>query len=289
MIFLKQDVLPMERVNVPVSPLNAVWLGKMSRTMLLPNMGHITLIYPVGSARIVCGVALLESDQYLIIVPDTLEKYSNLHPMRSEYIPEMLVIFLSPGFISEMAQFLRIPVDMQALLSGIPLPQGDVLSETMHMLVRTLDKRGDSEAWFMEVVGQILQRLRLKHQALLAFNDRRESTIEDLLPRLMEARQFIEANHLNRITTQLVAKHILVSQYHFARLFKLAFGVTVHRYVMRLRLAHARHLLEEGEQSVTDIALTVGYSSLSAFIHAFGKHCGLSPSAYRDQMQNHKN
>jgi AraC-like DNA-binding protein len=289
MIVLTPDYLPSEYSDGPVSPLNAVWLGKIQRATPLPDMGHITLIYPVSSVPIVCGEALLESDEYLIILPNTPGQFSQLHPVRSVHVPQrVLVILLSPGFVTEMASFLNIPVDMQALLSGTPLPQGDVLSETLQMLVRTLDEARDSEAWFMEVVGQILHRLKLKHQALLALNDRRDSTIYDLLPRLMQARQFIEANHLDPITTQIVAKHVLLSQYHFARLFKVAFGVTVHQYVMRLRLAEARHLLEEGEESVTEIALTVGYHSLSAFIHAFGKHCGLSPSAYREQMRSQK-
>ncbi|MAU13879.1 MAG: hypothetical protein CL607_28940 [Anaerolineaceae bacterium] len=289
MIVLRQDDLPGKRTNGLVSPLNAVWLGKIENVTPLPDMGHITLIYPLSSAPIVCGEALLESDQYLIILPTTGCQFSQLHPVESRQVSErVLVILLSPGFIGEMARFLSIPVDIQSLLSGIPLPQGDFLSESMHMLVQTLDEEGDSEAWFMEVVGQILQSLKLKYQALLALNDRRNSTVEHLLPRLMQARQFIEANHLDHITTRCVADHVLLSQYHFARLFKTAFDITVHQYVMRLRLTQARHLLEEGERSVTDIALAVGYRSLSAFIHAFGNHCGVSPSVYRQHMQTYK-
>jgi AraC-like DNA-binding protein len=254
--------------------------------MPLPVLGHVTLIYPVGPGPIICGDAVLDGTHYLFIVPEITAQFAQLQPVSAGTGNDRtLVILLSPGFIAEMANFLSIPVDMQPLLSGIPLPRGDALSEAAHMLVRTLDEAGDGEAWFMEVVGQILHRLRLRHHALLALDDRRDSTLHDLLPRLMQARQFIEANYLDAVTTQRVAEHVLLSQYHFARLFKTAFGVTVHQYVMGLRLAQARHLLEADEQSVTEIALTVGYRSLSAFIHAFGKHCGVSPSAYRAQRQ----
>lgn len=97
----------------------------------------------------------------------------------------------------------------------------------------------------------------------------------------MQARQFIEARYLEPIKTKDIADHIALSEYHFARLFKTAFTMTVHQFVIRLRLNESRHLLEQTEHHITDVALMVGYNSLSAYINAFRRQFSVSPSIYR--------
>ncbi len=49
----------------------------------------------------------------------------------------------------------------------------------------------------------------------------------------------------------------------------------------RMRMIRAIELLAEGEQPVTQVALAVGYSSLSAFTAAFREMTGQSPAEYR--------
>ncbi len=61
------------------------------------------------------------------------------------------------------------------------------------------------------------------------------------------------------------------------RSFKADTGMTFGRWRQQLRLVHALRLLASG-QLVTTVALEVGYNSLSAFVHAFRKTFGTTPS-----------
>ncbi len=149
----------------------------------------------------------------------------NSHPETPD--PRLLLLFLSPGFIAEMADFLSIPASLGRLLHALPLLQGDAISPLLQLLAadHTQRNRQEIEELFLEVVGQVLHLIRLRHQTLLSLGSHKQNTVTDLLPRLLQARQFIEARCLEPIKTKDVATHVALSEYHFARLFKTAFDV----------------------------------------------------------------
>jgi len=255
--------------------------------MPLPGLDYVFFVHPLGDTVLSCAGTTVDSDHYLLLTRPAREApftIQNLHPGAEG--SRLLVLLLSPGFVQEMAGFLNIPADLRDLFHGVPLAQGDAISNVLTMLTDTLHDTDQTEELFLEVVGQVLRLLRLRHQALLSLSSHKRNTVDDLLPRLLEARQFIEARYLQPIKTRDVAEHVALSEYHFARLFKTAFEVTVHQFVLRLRLNEARYLLEGSDLSVTEIALEVGYNSLSAFINAFRKYFAMPPSDYRTQLQN---
>jgi len=63
--------------------------------------------------------------------------------------------------------------------------------------------------------------------------------------------------------------------------FRQLFGTTVFGYLQRYRIEQAEELLRDRDQSIADIAHRVGYASPSQFCHAFKRHLGITPSAYR--------
>lgn len=69
----------------------------------------------------------------------------------------------------------------------------------------------------------------------------------------------------------------------FARNFKASLGVPPHRYVMERRIRQAERLLVSKEQSIADIAFSVGFSSQSHFTTQFRKLMNVTPGAYRAQ------
>lgn len=65
-----------------------------------------------------------------------------------------------------------------------------------------------------------------------------------------------------------------------ARMFSRETGQTMGQWVQLMRLLHARQCIDRG-QSITEAALESGYSSVSAFIHAFRKRFGVTPGSSR--------
>jgi transcriptional regulator GlxA family with amidase domain len=72
-----------------------------------------------------------------------------------------------------------------------------------------------------------------------------------------------------------------VSEAHFARSFKEAFGVPPHRYLLTRRLERATALLRDTDLSITEIAFQTGWTSLGTFGRTFRDVTGESPSELR--------
>jgi len=72
-----------------------------------------------------------------------------------------------------------------------------------------------------------------------------------------------------------------VSPYHVAHVFREQTGLSVHRYLLRLRLALALDLLAGGAMNLSALALDLGFSSHSHFSSVFRRNTGLSPTGVR--------
>ena len=82
-----------------------------------------------------------------------------------------------------------------------------------------------------------------------------------------------------------IARAAYLSEFHLHRVFREAVGETIGRFVTRRRLETAAlRLAYETDRSVTDIALSSGYSSSSNFTKAFTAYFGVSPSRVRGPL-----
>lgn len=94
---------------------------------------------------------------------------------------------------------------------------------------------------------------------------------------------FRESSEMN---TKL--RKVGLSQSRMVDVFKETYGVTPKGYADSLRLQEAEKLLKETADEVIDIALSVGFGSLSAFCRFFKGQKGVSPSVYRKQNRTNK-
>lgn len=106
-----------------------------------------------------------------------------------------------------------------------------------------------------------------------------------LLRRLLRAKDRIDAASHEAWPVSRLAEVSGVSEAHFARAFKRAFGIPPHRYLLTRRIEQATTLLRDTALSVTDIAFATGWESLGTFGRTFRDITGLSPSEARHQAQ----
>ena len=102
-----------------------------------------------------------------------------------------------------------------------------------------------------------------------------------LLRRLLRAKDRIDAGSNEEWPIARLASVSGVSQAHFARSFKEAFGVPPHRYLLTRRIERAKALLRDTNLSVIDIAMQTGWTSLGTFGRVFRDITGFSPSELR--------
>lgn len=100
--------------------------------------------------------------------------------------------------------------------------------------------------------------------------------------RLQEITTCIAERYTQSLRVTEVAETVGLNSRYMMRLFKNYTGMTVLEYLLRLRVAHAQHLLITGDDKIIDIALASGFDTLSAFYRAFKTYgSGENPGSYR--------
>lgn len=102
-----------------------------------------------------------------------------------------------------------------------------------------------------------------------------------LIRRLLRAKDRMDAASQEEWAVARLARVSGVSEAHFARCFKDAFGVPPHRYLLTRRIERAKALLRDTDLPITDIAFQTGWNSLGTFGRVFRDITGESPSELR--------
>lgn len=98
---------------------------------------------------------------------------------------------------------------------------------------------------------------------------------------LSEVFKFIESNYNKGITLCDVAKAVGYSPAYLTNRVKRETGRTVNRWIIERRIAQALFLLGSTNQSVEQIATTVGYQNTCHFFRQFRQYKGTTPQAWR--------
>ncbi len=95
--------------------------------------------------------------------------------------------------------------------------------------------------------------------------------------KIQDARRIIEQHIDQPHTIRELARKVAMNECYLKKGFKTVTGRTIHEYQQELRIAKAKELLQQQGLSVTDVANTLGYSSISHFSTAFKRVTGLKP------------
>lgn len=98
---------------------------------------------------------------------------------------------------------------------------------------------------------------------------------------LLRARDLADARYREPIGVDDMARAAKLSRAHFSREFRRTFGEPPHRYLLTRRLERAAALLRYTDRTVADVCMTVGLRSVGSFTTSFGRHFGMTPTAYR--------
>ncbi|MFW9260481.1 DNA-binding response regulator [Nostoc sp. KVJ20] len=105
------------------------------------------------------------------------------------------------------------------------------------------------------------------------------------IPQLKEVFDFIEAHYHQGITLCDVALAVGYSPAYLTNRVARQTGETVNCWIVKRRMAGARFLLQNNNQTVEKIAKALGYQDVSHFSRQFRQHHGLPPQAWRKQHQ----
>jgi AraC-like DNA-binding protein len=98
---------------------------------------------------------------------------------------------------------------------------------------------------------------------------------------LLRAKDLADARYNEPLDVSDLARAAHLSQAHFSREFRKAFGESPHQYLLTRRLERAAALLRHTDWSVAQVCLGVGLRSVGSFTTSFRRAFGVSPTEYR--------
>lgn len=107
-------------------------------------------------------------------------------------------------------------------------------------------------------------------------------------PNLSKALLFIENNLLNKITVQNVADAVYLSVRQLNRIFFENIGMTAAGYMKLKKINKIKEYLTKTNLSIKEIAFLTGMESDCSLCKIFKRETGVSPTAYRASVHNHK-
>ncbi|UVF18996.1 AraC family transcriptional regulator [Microvirga terrae] len=99
------------------------------------------------------------------------------------------------------------------------------------------------------------------------------------------ALRLIHANPSRSWSLEELSRASAMSRTTFAARFKEVSGVSPVAYLLAWRMRLAERALRHGDAPIASVALSVGYTSESAFSNAFKRSSGMSPRSYRSRLR----
>jgi AraC family transcriptional regulator len=95
--------------------------------------------------------------------------------------------------------------------------------------------------------------------------------------KITKAREVLLQHIGEPLTIKALSRKVAINECYLKKGFKEMFGTTIFDFYQSQRMEHAKYLLYDKGLSVTEVAMLLGYSSISHFSTAFKKHTGIKP------------
>ncbi len=97
------------------------------------------------------------------------------------------------------------------------------------------------------------------------------------------AMAYLHAHFSETISRQKLARHVGLAEDYLTHCFRQELRMTPVAYLTRYRIIQAKRLLTTTDQSITAIALAVGFSDSGYFSRVFRREVGMAPESFRHQ------
>jgi len=233
----------------------------------IDNQHHrFMLVCCLGAAAAICvneRLHYLSEGSALLICPQQLHHYATIDvPLHCLFVT----------FDHADGQYLR-------ALRDLPVPLSKAaLTGLQQLLLAARQSGGYSGLGMSLALANVLQEMLLLSQskpALPTADDQALDVIEKVNRSIYRRMQ-------QPLPIELLAAEAGVSASHLRYLFRAQLGISLGRYIRKVKVHQAMALLQLTQRSVGSIAHACGFASLPAFSRSFRLLVGQSPQAYRE-------
>ncbi len=168
---------------------------------------------------------------------------------------------------------------------GVPEPLHTTLAQLIESLRHPPVFAPAQAVWFQCKALELAAQLFFRPAAGELFCTRQQRAA---LERVERARAVLREKFNSPPSLEELGREVGCSPYYLSRTFSQETGMTIQQYLRQIRMERAAELLRTGRGNVTEVALEVGYNSLSHFSAAFHQTFGCCPGLYPLKTQTQR-
>ncbi len=233
-----------------------------------------------GEVSMVIGkqVCPLHAGDVLVVPPGTPHQANILDP---EIPYRRFVFWISAAYLDQLyqeaAEYRCLPEKAD---KGICHYHFDLLSfnEIRSALFSLLEEQHTEQFGRQEAI-----RLRIRLLLLLLsrlVTEQEEDARPEVRSKYGSIINYIDLHVSEPLTLEKIAGELYLNKYYIAHLFQENTGMSVHRYIIKKRLALCLSAIKNG-QNISEAYISCGFQDYSSFYRAFIKEYGMPPSSYK--------
>ena len=199
-------------------------------------------------------------------------------------IKPFLAIFIKKEFIQHYSKQLFENGNIKFINNNYPISHE--LKSTINSFIEEFkSKEAGYQLVLEKLAGQMVIYLLRELDSNLNKNALRFNTSDK--KSIDKAIYFLKNNYDKEFSLDEIAAKANYSPYHFIRVFKAETGKTPFQYLLEIKIAKAKELLDNSSKPITEICYDCGFNNRSHFSVIFKRKTGNTPSSYRKLL--HKN
>lgn len=137
----------------------------------------------------------------------------------------------------------------------------------------------EQKAYFRELCGVMLKKILVD----LHLIDKEQSEGSAVIRRVLG---YIRENYRENLQNSEIAKLAGYHEYYLNRIFVKQMGVSIHKYILNLRIRESERLLLDTDMPVSEISTRIGFNNATHFSSYFKKKMNMTPIEYRRSFKN---
>ena len=124
-------------------------------------------------------------------------------------------------------------------------------------------------------------RTTLQAEGFDLIDDPKTKLVEQIKALLVNEVHHVHERPEHQNVSDFLSQKLGYDYSYLSQLFSTQLGTTIERFLIAQKVERAKELLQNGEQSIADIAFALGYSSVPHFTNQFRNMVGSTPAQFR--------
>jgi AraC family transcriptional regulator len=142
--------------------------------------------------------------------------------------------------------------------------------------------QAEVRTWPAEVARPVVAQ-RLEAEGFELLEDHKAVIVEHIKTLLINEVHHAPQRPTHENMSDFLSRKLGYEYTYLSQLFSTQTGQTIERFLIAQRIERAKALLQHNEQSITDIAFGLGYSSVPHFTNQFRRETGITPAQFRKE------